>query len=557
MASANRIAAISTIGAILVLGAALRAISLESDPPSYWTFGTGWGDEGPWNWPAAHRAVTGQWPPAGERFVKVGPLYVLLQAQIFGIVGVDLVRARLASVAAGVSTLAIVLWLGWHSLGPRGAWLAGLSYATLFWAVAFERLATPDALSLMVGMLALAILYQFDGPAAQTVAFLLAGVSAMTKFGMVFACLFVVLGCIALRRANLDPKSARRARPSIQLFALAVVALTLAVLSTQMLWASKTLRSSGWWFPLNAAEVAACVWRFVTAPFNGEFFLRMPVAVAGVVLLALPHQRLPTRARRLAMICAAWVVAWWAIVPIANLKGSRYYLLAAPVILLGTIGWAAVRVGESDRDDAPRWAVSPALAAGWLWVAALVGVWLSPRSGVRAAFWLLALIPSSLPLLRRLARPATAPEVSAWSMRTRGFIALIGLTLVAQLGAYGDWLRHRTTLVSTALSQFTEMSWLTGDICGGEAPTLLLGRPGVGEALYQVDFPDCRRDGRMAKYVVFAETSRCSPFESQWIGLQRSRFPALAQVGTVELPFEPLCGGHGRCVYRIAVLPPE
>jgi len=327
------------------------------------------------------------------------------------------------------------------------------------------------------------------------------------------------------------------------------------VLLWHLAWASQTLRTSGWWFPSDAEGAVRYLRRFAITPLNAEFFGRMPVIVIGVFLLSLARAELPKRQWRLALCCVTWIVAWWVVTPIANLKGSRYYPIVAPMILLGTIGWHSI-ASAAQGEAAGRRVFSLGSVVASVWLAALMAIWVSPRSGIRAAVWLTAAIPVCFILAWRAVLWVSSSGTRL-AEQMRGPVILAFLTVLTQLGPYLDWMLHRSYLVSTALSEFAAMALPPGDICGGEAPTLMLARPGEGEALYQVDYPDCRRNGRKATYVIFAERADCSPFESDWIASQRVRLPPLSGVGVLFLPSEPVSGRKDRCAYHIAALPPE
>ena len=534
----------AALSVALLLGVALglRSLTLGVDPPDYPRFGAAWGDEGPWAWPASHRAETGSWPEAGRVFVRAAPVHAWLLAWSYEVLPGGLLVARALSLLAGLGTLALLWWTCRRHLGDLGAGLAGALYATGLWPILYERHASPEALAIFLATASFAALMGNRAVTRAPVAVLLAVLAFATKGALIFFPPLAVLAVISMRGEASDrPESGR----GWTLGGLALGACSLALFSLQL---SETFRfvATVPAPPSTAlAGLAAAGRRLAMAPFNADFSLSAPVALAGVVLAALSGIPDSPGARKLFLLSAGWVTCWWLVVPVFDLKGSRYYLIAPPFMVLGSMGWLGLTGpswhplgrGETRRAVLLR-TVMGSLAA--CWIAALGAIEWSIQGGPRAR--------SSFPFLALAAFGLAVGLSASWRSGSAGWVVRVKRSLapllligvfVSQVPWWWRWSSGASTLVTDAVAQMARSPELRGHVCGDQAPLLLLGQPGGAEALYNVYWPTCSMDGRDAEWVVVTAEPLCAPFEGAWIRDRRPELLARRPEITLNLPGTP------------------
>jgi hypothetical protein len=136
----------TTLAAILIVAAALRAIYPTADPPWRSTVGVVWHDEGAWTHNARNKALFGAWRQDEWNPIYISPVFTALEYGSFAAFGVGLRQARLVSEVAGVISV-LLLALGLRRIaGDRAALVGGALLATNYVYVMYDRAAIMEAL---------------------------------------------------------------------------------------------------------------------------------------------------------------------------------------------------------------------------------------------------------------------------------------------------------------------------------------------------------------------------------------------------------------------------
>lgn len=541
---------------VLVAAVVLRLAVVAADAPDYPRYGAAWGDEGPWAWPAAYRSVTGEWPAAAETVVRGAPAYEWTLAWFLQGIGPGLVQARLLSLLAGVGTVLLLIQMGRAHISSRAGFLAACLYVPSFWPILYERHAAPESLAVFLATASAALALSPRPLLRQAVAPATAVLAFAAKATLVFLPVLILWAPRWTRRR--DPPAPRPTRRH-RILALLVVGAAALVFLLQLVSTASFVSTASPSVSSPWPWLTSLAWRVLTAPLHADFFLSMPVVLVGLILLAVRGAPESPGARACAVLFTGWVAAWWAIIPLYDLKGSRYYLLTVPLVMLATLGWSggarrprpSTHPSGGSRVRWPGWAVAGALS---LWVALLLAIEGSIVAGVRAR--------GSLPVLAPVALAVAALFLTRPTLRDR-VTSLLGTGRVVSWVAVGvlathvpwwwHWRSHATTEALGAVRTVAEAPTLEGGLCGGEAPLLLLGQPGRGQALYPVYQPDCVLEGRRADLVVVAVTPECVPFEGAWIRDRRPRLLAQEPLLAVTLP--AAASQRQPCEFRVVATP--
>jgi len=329
----------------------------------------------------------------GRPWLEKPPLYYWLAGLAFRLFGENEAAARLPSVVAGVSLVALIAFFGSRLLGAAAGLHAAFILGTSLLWFAYGRAASMDMLlaacvTLAIGLLALRF-FDLAGRWALPAAGAAMGLATLAKgpLGVLLPGL-VVLGFVALTR---DARPLRQAVHPLTIVAFLAVAAP---------WYGAILADQGRHF-VDEFLLNHNVARFTSTVHNhpGSILYYVPVLLVGLfpwsafVLPALAGARPEEKVDRFLLL--------WLVVPLVffSLAGSKlpgYVLPCLPPLAL-LLGRAAARFASGD-DDLPSW-------AGWR-ATALFGLGLSV---------VVALAPIAL---ARTGEPAwkSAVPVGVWAL---------------------------------------------------------------------------------------------------------------------------------------------
>lgn len=516
---------------VLACALAFRLTFLTADAPPYHPYGTAWGDEGFWNWPAAIRAVQGRRAQADDPWARLAPLYVMLEEAVTSTFGVSLRSIRATSVAAGMLTTLVVMLVATSSVGVEAGLSAGLGYATLFPAIIFERFAIPEALAGLFGAMTLLSVAgkrrHHTAAACWAVAATLCKVSAVPFLPFVASVIFL---------DRLSPGEPRERRPSIRHALLLMFLLTSPLIFAARGVSSISRLPGGFFegveiFARNAISAATTAWYYV----GGILW-----STGTAILVGFSASRSSDRERRLAVLCGLWAASWFAVVPWIDAKGGRLYLLTVPLVLAGSIGWSRLiesRVNFVALKQSMLTRLRGGVAAIWLLL--IAAVFLAEQTRIRARLWIPVLSLFSIAAWQVFMRWRPTMRLAALPRggRRARWATLVAGALASQLPLSMAWMTSRTYVMASALETARTRFPDRGDVCGQAAAVVLLGKPSMGDAIVPVfRSEDCRTDGRLADYVLLSAQESCLEFPHEWLERNRRTIEAGPVVARVELP---------------------
>ena len=548
------------LGVALAAGLALRGATLRLDPPSYVRYGVAWGDEGGWTWPAVYRINQGDWPVTGAPYVAVAPVYFGAQALVLSVLGAGLEQARVLSLVCGLGmVLLLSVMAGWVGGVPAAA-LAGGMYATLYWAIIFERYAAPEALGVLFLSLAFFLVH---ARRSSWLTLLVASACAVSAFASKITLVFgfpLIVGLWLLNRRN-----DRRLLPATTVGRAAFVGGVTALVACYVFVFLQALSPS---LPIVAEKVAASrswshavsgvLMRWAIAPLQGDLLLTMPVVWGGLVLAGLRGVPASPVAVRILTGAGLWLLAWWMVVPIHDLKGSRYYLIFVPMVLIGVLGW----LGTLRRSWHPGTAKARWLRRTGLWLRGATAVWfaltlavaLSTLGFARARNALFVTLPLAAVAFVTI-RSGRRPMAASGPAPLAGAVILVAINLVAEAPRFDAWIRHNPGLGVRAVAAAAPVLPMDGVICSSVSPLLLVGSRGGLQAAHDFYWPDCVVEGTPADWIVIPEDLECPLFDWPDIRPAQARLLAQTPLLRVMLPGEPSVGRPAACAYRIVPLP--
>lgn len=136
---------VTLLVAVVALAAALRLAFPLADPPWGPTVGIVWHDEGAWVHNARNRALFGEWRLDDWNPMYIAPVFSGLEYLSFSLFGVGLAQARLVSMLAGITAVALLGLAVTRLAGRRAGLIAAALLATNHLAVMYSRAALMEA----------------------------------------------------------------------------------------------------------------------------------------------------------------------------------------------------------------------------------------------------------------------------------------------------------------------------------------------------------------------------------------------------------------------------
>ncbi|MSO50607.1 MAG: phospholipid carrier-dependent glycosyltransferase, partial [Acidobacteria bacterium] len=144
-ASLSRRTWLVSVGAVIVVAAALRGVWLTADPASNHTVGVVWHDEGAWVHNARNQVLWGTWRTDEWNPMYIAPVFTALETAAFETFGVGTWQARTVPLASGLVAILALMWGLSAVAGRRAALMGGLLLSTSYTFVMWNRAALMES----------------------------------------------------------------------------------------------------------------------------------------------------------------------------------------------------------------------------------------------------------------------------------------------------------------------------------------------------------------------------------------------------------------------------
>ncbi len=462
-ASLSRRTWLVSVGAVIVVAAALRGVWLTADPASNHTVGVVWHDEGAWVHNARNQVLWGTWRTDEWNPMYIAPVFTALETAAFETFGVGTWQARTVPLASGLVAILALMWGLSAVAGRRAALMGGLLLSTSYTFVMWNRAALMESTMTMFIVIGWAAYARSERRPLWGV---VAGIAVVLAFFTKAAAAFMV-GALALELAlawfvqgpgsrvqssGTGPQRALRGPWTLDPGPWTLLGLAVAgaiVLATFVVpnwtefvfynWAMTVERK-----PDYTAE--AFVRNTTWLPLVHGVFSRMwlvmlvaGVAAAGIVI----RWRSAHRAERLAVL---WLLVGLVELVVHDSGNERRYVMFVPAL----VALASMAMGsrKTTSEVVFRGAVSVVIAGlAYLVVGSgLRLVWLNDvlAGNYSLTVWVSAALSVVVAAVVWWHWKAWAGPLATWRLPLAAAVAVVVVTCGTDLTLYGRWAARRT-----------------------------------------------------------------------------------------------------------------
>ena len=462
-ASLSRRTWLVSVGAVIVVAAALRGVWLTADPASNHTVGVVWHDEGAWVHNARNQVLWGTWRTDEWNPMYIAPVFTALETAAFETFGVGTWQARTVPLASGLVAILALMWGLSAVAGRRAALMGGLLLSTIYTFVMWNRAALMESTMTMFIVIGWAAYARSERRPLWGV---VAGIAVVLAFFTKAAAAFMV-GALALELAlawfvqgpgsrvqssGTGPQRALRGPWTLDPGPWTLLGLAVAgaiVLATFVVpnwtefvfynWAMTVERK-----PDYTAE--AFVRNTTWLPLVHGVFSRMwlvmlvaGVAAAGIVI----RWRSAHRAERLAVL---WLLVGLVELVVHDSGNERRYVMFVPAL----VALASMAMGsrKTTSEVVFRGAVSVVIAGlAYLVVGSgLRLVWLNDvlAGNYSLTVWVSAALSVVVAAVVWWHWKAWAGPLATWRLPLAAAVAVVVVTCGTDLTLYGRWAARRT-----------------------------------------------------------------------------------------------------------------